>query len=444
MFRSPSRPPGAARSFTAPGAALLLCALAGPVPLSASPIAAPLDAETLVDAVLASNPGIDALRAGTEAAEARAHAAGALPDPRLGITVAPAALDGFEAGGGRHRDPTGAVELRQDLPWPGTLGLREAVSRAEARAGRDAEAALRLELAATARIRHAEWAYVHAALAVNERTASLVEALREVAEDRYAAGLASQQDPLQAEVEVQRLRAQALTLEGRRAGIRSALNALLGRDAEAELPAPGALPAPGSAPPFDTLRTLARSRHPDLHAMRQRVEAQQGRAALREKAFYPDLSITAGHNGYRPAEETRFTVGVGITLPLDRDRRRAELDAARAETARMRHALRDRESRLLAEVSAARAAAERARATVALVRDALLPRSRETLDAARSAYASGDGSFLDVITAERQLLNTELELERARADHAIARAELMRDTGGPLPAPEAAAEETTP
>jgi len=43
--------------------------------------------------------------------------------------------------------------------------------------------------------------------------------------------------------------------------------------------------------------------------------------------------------------------------------------------------------------------------------------AEENLAAAQSDYESGRGGFLDLISAEKNLMQTQLQLEQARADY---------------------------
>lgn len=398
---------------------------------------ASMDAAALVEQVLQQNAGIAAMRAAVDAAQARVKSAGALPDPQLRVTTAPRTFDGFTTPAGERRGISGVIEFSQDIPWPGTLGLRTDVAQREADAATDNVEALRLRLAAVTLEGYAQWAYVNRALEINAANQDLVDELRRVAENRYAAGLARQQDVLQAEVELQRLKKQALTLERLKTVVRARTNALLNRDADQPLPTPGALPGPRNIPTYATLRDLALTQHPELAQINKRIAASQGRIGLAEKAFYPDLKLIARNNDYRPASETRSEIGLAINIPLDRSKRRANLDAAQADTQRMRYELEDTRARLLADLAQARADTEQAAATIDLYESELIPRTLENLSAARSEYGSGAGAFLNVITAEQLKLEAELELERARADYFSALAQLKRWIGGELPEPGA-------
>lgn len=423
----------AGKRFALPALLLLLGATANGAAAATSPNDERLDADKLVDRVLSANAGLAAMRSAVDAAEARIEPAGALPDPRLRVTTAPRTFDGFTTPAGRERGISGIVDLSQDVPWPGTLDLRADAARREAAAAGEGVEVMRLRLEAKALEHYAQWAYVHRALDINAANQDLVDELRRIAENRYAAGLASQQDVLQAEVELQRLKKQALVFSRLKDTVRARLNALLNQDADHALPQPAGLPQPSAIPAYATLRELALNQHPELARINKRLAANQAREGLAEKAFYPDLRFIVRNNDYRPASETRSEIGISINLPLDRSKRRATLDSAKADSMRLRYELEDTRARLLADLIQARADTREAAETIALYENELIPRTQENLSAARSEYGAGGGAFLDVITAEQLKLNAELELESARADYFSALAELKRWTGGELP-----------
>ncbi len=380
----------------------------------------------LVDAVLARNPGIKALEAAAQAAEFRIAPAGALDDPSLSYNAAP------ETAGG-PRGLQQRFELSQPLPWPGKLALREEAARQRAAAATEDIDELRLRVAAAAKSLSAEWAYVHRALAINREHQVLLQELRRVAETRYAAGRAGQQDALQAEVARARLVAVAITLERRRREVQARINALLNRPAQSHVPPPADLSEPKPLPPLSALQQNAAHDHPGLARVRVRIAEAQAQQELAEKDFYPDFRVMAGYNSLWDNPDKRWTVGVGINLPLDfGNKRSGTLDAARAELMRSRWQLTDREAQLLGELEAARAGVEEAASVIAIYRTRLLPLSEDNLAAARADYRAGAGAFLNVIDAEREQLRTEDELARARADYLRRLAELERWVGTPL------------
>ena len=392
----------------------------------------------LVNAVLARNPGIKALEAAAQAAEFRIAPAGALDDPSLNYYAAPET-----AGGSRGLQQR--FELNQPLPWPGKLALREDTARWRAAAASEDIDELRLRVVAAAKSLSAEWTYVHRALAINADHQALLQELRRVAETRYAAGRAGQQDALQAEVARARLAAEAITLERRRREVQARINALLNRPAQGHVPPPTDLPESRPVPPLAALQQRAAHEHPALARVRARIAEAQAQKALAEKDFYPDFRVMAGYNSLWNNPDQRWTVGVGINLPFDYGNKRSgTLDAARAELLRRRWQLTDREAQLLGELEAARAGVEETASVIGIYRTRLLPLAEDNLAAARADYRAGAGAFLNIIDAEREQLRTEDGLARARADYLRRLAELERWVGTPLDATGSMNTETLP
>lgn len=387
-----------------------------------------LNPERLVAAVLARNPGIDALRAAARAAAARVDPAGALKDPRLSYGVAPQTIDGTGLGQ--------RITLSQPIPWPGTLALREKAARRRAKAADARLAALKLEIIAAIKAAFAEWYYAHRALALNKANQALLTELRQVAETRYTTGEATQQDVLQVQIQRAQLQEQALALKRQQRSIRAQINALLHRPVDQPLPPPAPVRAqPGPVPPFQALKQTAIETRPELKRLQAKLAAQRAEIELAQKNFYPDFKLSIGYNSLWGAPEKRWSIGVSISIPWNRSKYQSLLNAAQAEAMRARWQLADRRAGLLAKLASARAAVVAAKKTIALYQDRLVPLAQANLDAALANYRAGAGSFLEVINAATRKLNTAQQLARARANHLRRRAQLQRRAGGELPAP---------
>ena len=153
-----------------------------------------LTPDNLVTMVMRVNPGIAELSAAAEAAAFSVEPAGSLDDPVFSYALAPRTFG--RAGQGLNQK----IELSQSIPWPGTLAAREQAARSSANAANESVDALRLHVAYLARSAFAEWYFTHQALEIHDSTHNLLEELRSVAETRYAAGRALQQDVLQVEL----------------------------------------------------------------------------------------------------------------------------------------------------------------------------------------------------------------------------------------------------
>ncbi len=382
-----------------------------------------LTSASLVAQVLTNNPTLPAMQAACEAATARIEQVSALDDATLAYLIAPATA------GDSRTDFGQQVELAQTLPWPGTLRLRGEAARHEAEAAREEITGVRLKLINAATARAAQWAFVHEALAINRANRKLLEGFRAIAVSRYSTGYASQQDALRADVEVNLLRHQQIVLERQRREIAARINTLLNRPPDDVLPPPAELDEPPQPADVKTLRRQARRLRPELKALAARTKALEARAGLAERAYFPDLTLKAGYNTLWDRDSKRFSVGVGITLPLDQGKRRAAEDEARARIRQNEWAWRDQAARIGEEVQLAYDQLQESRHTLALYRDSLVPLAEQDLAAALADYQAGIGDFLDLITSEKNLLQTRLQRVRALADLQIRFAELKRAVG---------------
>ena len=385
----------------------------------------PMTADDLASWVLEANPGLAAIEAAAEAAAYRIEPAGSLDDPMLSYAVAPLTANA-------DRSLNQKVDFSQKIPWPGTLAARESAARFEAVAAeRDADS-LRLRVIAQAKAAHAEWRFVHSALDIHHATLALLDDLIATAQTRYASGRAPKQDVLQAEVERAELDKHLLSLLRQQATVQARINALLDRGPDAPLPAAAPLPRQSTPPALEDLRTMALARHPELSRLNAAISASESRVTLAEKAFYPDFQVGVGYNSLWDPRDKRPVFGISINVPLDRSKRRSELDRARAEMRRTNLALSGRRAELLAELATAHAEVVESESSVALYEDELVPLTAEYLEAAIADYQSGAGAFLNVITAEQRKLDTDLELARTLADSARRMAALELWAGGSL------------
>src|SRR6266545_3951502 len=250
-----------------------------------------LERAAVVEAVLARNPDVEAARQAWRAALAGFPQAAALDDPMLSYSFAPLSIASDARFGQR-------VELAQMLPFPGKKRLAGEVALAEAEAARGSFEAVRLELALMASNLYDDLYVAARAIDVNRQHQELLAKLKKSAEAQYAAGRATQQDPLQAEVELVYLERDRVVLETDRDVVIAQLNGLLHRRPEAPLPVPPAehpapTPPPASAAELQDQALAARPelRAPDPEA---RPRSQGAASGLGARRAAPAMAPPAG------------------------------------------------------------------------------------------------------------------------------------------------------
>jgi outer membrane protein TolC len=287
--------------------------------------------------------------------------------------------------------------------------------------------------------------FLDAKLAVNRQTLALLASLEISARAQNEVGRATLQDVLRAQIEQEKLRTETENLEDSRRVLLAQYKAALGLRADQPNP-----PVPPEAAFTETqssdeeLFAAALKQNPRLKEMEAEIKVAEASIRVAQKEKVPDFSV--GSEVDVKANPFVWNPQFSMTLPIWRDKLAAELAAAQAGK-------RAAEARLSAEqISLAVDFAEQtylireANRELTLLRERLLPRARQSLEVARAAYRSGQMDFLNVIDAERSLLDFQLDEIAAQTQREIARAELVLMTGGVPPenAPLLSAENSKP
>ncbi len=391
-------------------------------PFSNAPV---LERGRLVREVLRRNPTIRAARFAWRAALARYPQETSLDDPILGYGVAPASF------GSSTVDAAHKVDLSQKFPFPGKLTLRGEVALAEAEAAAHDFAAVRLRLATVASVIFDDYYFLARALEINSEHVALLEEFQQIATVRYEAGEASQQDPMQAEVELAHLVHRDVVLGTARRVTAEQINLLLHRRPNLPLPPPPDRLVLSDAEDLDASERVAAAlgERPELRAADARTRSREAAVDLARREFLPDFTLVGSYNRLWQARDLQPFVGFSINVPLRVDRRRAALDEARAKLERARSEQESVEDGVRFSVQSAVDRFDEARHVLRIYRDRLLPAARDQVEAARAGFETARNSFLALIDAERNLRTVKLGYEEALANVSRRFAELERATG---------------
>lgn len=383
-----------------------------------------LDRRALIEAVLAANRELAAMREAWRASLAEARGATALDDPMVSYEIAPLSIVGSDAPFGQR------IELRQKLPFPGKRGAAGDAAVAEAEVMRADYHAMQLMLVEQASALYDELYLNVRAVELNEEHQKLVEQMQKVAQARIASGRGSTQDALQAEVELGNLARERVMLDTERISIVARLDGLLHRDTTAPLPNPAAeLAIPAVPADAATLIQAALADHPDRDAAAARTRAAEANVRSAERAYYPDFELMASYDSMWDMPEHRWMVGVGVELPVQRAKRAAQVDAAQARVAQSRAAAERVSDAIRVDVVRTHRELVEAVLIVKLYDGRLLPAARAQVDAALAGFTTGANDFPAVITAERGLREIQLATFRARTDAWKRQAALDRALG---------------
>lgn len=402
--------------------------------------------DALIDEALRGTPSLEAADARLRKAQAQAGLADAARKPTLsasgqysGVQL-PETLIPPPEGGSYLGSTVLMLDFKYGLDlWGGKRAQFEAAVGQAKAAEVDAQAA-RLMLSSSIASAYVGLAQAYAALDVATREHERAARLHGLGEQRVKAGLDNQLQLRQAESTIASAEQQAQAAQQQIDMARTALAALLGQgpDRGLDIARPQILQA-GSPGIPNVLPSELLGHRPDVVAARWRVEAASRGIAASKASFKPSINLSAivglASGGLSDLFSSDALLGLGgpaISLPIfDGGRLRGQLDASDAD---YDLAVADYNQSLVEALHEVTDALQTARSL-----DQQIDASRRALAAADAAwqlaqtrYRAGLGTQLDVLAAQRPLLQLDQQIAGLQAQRLNATIDLDRALGGGL------------
>jgi outer membrane protein TolC len=385
-----------------------------------------LDLHPLIAEALEKNPEIVVTRQRYQAVRERIAQARALPDPTLGVQLWNFP-ESFKVGQTQNTIFT----LAQQFPFPGKLALQGAVAAEAAGVNEQAIAAKEREIVARLRQSYYDLFFAHKDLQLHHEQVDLLKQLFDIATAKFRTGKGTQVDVLKVQVELSDLYQRLPVIEQERETAEANLNVLMDRDPKSPLGLPMEPLPLGIEKPFTDLERAAQAARPELLAADRVIKRTEQARALAERQYYPDFQVAFQRFQNYQAPDG-FGAVATMTIPFSlwtkpkydagvREARAAEA-AARADYHSWQNLTRFQIKDLAAKVRAQHEVAK-------LYRSTIIPQTEQNLEAALSGYRTGRNDFLDVIDAERRLLEYRLAYYRAVTEREKQRATLDQVTG---------------
>jgi outer membrane protein TolC len=391
----------------------------------------------LLNEAAANNPELAAARSERDAALQRIAPAGALEDPMLELGVINAPLDPLSLS--REDMTMKMLGLSQKLPFPGKRDLRRAVATADADSLELAVQEASNKLVRDVRVAYEELAFNAESQRIVARTRTALEQLVAIARSRYDVGQAAQNDVLDSQTELERLRVEQLRLTRENTVLQSEMRRLLGRTGPPTPITVGARTlAAGPALDVDSAG-LAIGNRPQLMALQALVERNSRSIDLAQREYYPDfdLKLQYGQRDRAPdgmPRDDMVSLTVGVNLPIWRKSRlEPQVAEARAMRSRAQSMLAAQQLETQAALDEQRAIATQSQQSAELYQSTLLPQVRASVTSALAAYRVGSVDFLTLRQAQLRELEVSTELAEAIANHNKAVAEIDLLVGRSVP-----------
>ncbi len=397
-------------------------------PVSAAPLGSNLAG--LLSYAREHNPQLAATRYEAQAAAERIQPAGALPDPVLRTEL----MDITNQGTNKPASilPSGVGNTRyllmQAVPWYGRRDLQREVARAQALQAEGQTAATWAELSGKIKAAYAMYYFQAGSEKLAHETLDQMTQLEQVAQTRYANGIATQQEVIRAQIEKSGLQSELLELENEKHHTYGRLNALLSRPAMAELAEPEGQRIVADRLDYATLEAALRARNPQLQiADAANSEAQKSRD-LTYSNRYPGFTLGVAPNQSGSAVRS-WDLMVELNIPLQQESRRSQEHEAEAKLAASTARAQALQDQMLNELSESVAGFEAAKRTEALIDTRMLPQAQLSFQSAMAGYQNGKIDLSTLLEAHRQVLKARQQRIKAGFDAQLRMADIERLTG---------------
>jgi len=340
----------------------------------------------------------------------------------------------------RSTSPTSFFQFPIDVAWELDLWgrIRRTVesnqAAAQASAG-DLEAA-RLSFHAEVALDYFQLQTLDAEKELLDATVVAYEKALELTKNRYASGVASRADVVQAEAQLKMTQAQAVDVGVQRAQLEHAIAVLMGEPPAALTLAATPLAREPPRIPVGVPSELL-ERRPDIAAAERRMQAANAQIGMAIAAYYPTVSLSASAGFQSSSVSQWFTwpsrfwsVGPGISETVfDGGLRRAQTDFARAgfesSVATYRQTVLTAFQGVEDNLAALRILEEENR-----VQDQAVAAAQQSVILATNQYKARTLSYLNVITARTISLSNQVTSVQIRGRRMAAAVALIQALGG--------------
>jgi outer membrane protein TolC len=384
--------------------------------------------------VLENNPAIKEAENRWQAAIHRVRQANAWDDPRIAgesrvrryVDIPPNAF----------MDQTLGIE--QSVPITGKNLVRGRIAGAEAFSAFEEARRTQLDVIAKARGTYFQLANAYDQLEINSKNLTSLKQIADISRSRYEAGLETAANALIAETDHSKLQETRRDLERNLSDAQSQLNTLMNRDAFAPLGVPAAASVDHTHLSVTRLRGVTLAQRPEVQMARAKIDSEKSKLQLARRAWIPDPALMIKGQRYNDAAEavSELDAGVSFTVPwVNPSKYSAAVREARANLAAAEQGLEREQKEALRLLRDQLAKIETFHHHIELFGDKLVPQAQQAFEATQLSYESGKATFLDWISAQRNLRDIEATARDHLAHYQMAVAELEAVIGADIYSP---------
>ena len=404
-----------------------------------------MDLRQLWNELKANNPQLSSLRESYLSAKATVPQINAPANPQVGLVWSgmpvnsPLALGGANAPSQQYPggiSSNNAISIAQPFQFPGKKSLAANIADTNAEALLAQSEATYLQLGAQLSSLYYSALASQKQLQVLKESVIRLEMIKNVAKARYANNAAAYVEYLNAQVAQSAAEADQFNVDRQLQVALNNINTLVGRHSREKLVLRGDVRrAMNGVPTLVELEDYAESSHPALKSSALQLDAARKGVDLAKKAYLPDFQVIG--SSYTPRGPFSANNGalfyqleLDLIIPLyffTKEKYGVE-QAQRNQAAAEAGNISNRQQIVLA-VNTAYAAYEQAKNQTQFLKDRQVPQADAAYKVGLIQYSNNGQGFNDLLTAQTQLRNLEVQLALAEANLMQSQAVLLVSAG---------------
>ncbi len=327
--------------------------------------------------------------------------------------------------------------LRQSIPWFGTLGNKKDIAFEMSSVGFKKFQAEFLKLSYQVKSAYYDLYFLGKDIEIIKANIELLTFWESVARVKYKVALEKYPDVIKAQVELGKLEDRKITLEDKIKPSKAKLYAVLNISDSIYIPIPDKIDFEEIPASDKNYIEVILKNNPNLEVFKHLIEKEKHAVQLANKSSRPNFTFGIDYietgDALNPlldeSGKDPWIASVGINVPLWFGKNNAKKNEAKAKKRSAEYLLKDKENQLTAMAEKIIFQHDDALRKIQLYRDGLVPKAEQSLNASYTSYQAGKADFLNVLDAQRQLLNFQLMLDKSITNLAKRKAEIDMLTG---------------
>jgi outer membrane protein TolC len=376
----------------------------------------------LIAEAISVSPKVKMLNAKLNAASSRIEQGTNLPDPMLTFGLINMPTNSFSF---TQEPMTGKViGLSQAIPYPGGLSAAADVKSVDTLIVREEITNIKNEIKKNISISYYDLQFVREEQKLNNERKKLLNQILEVVKSKYEVSDASMQNIIKVEVELTRVTDKIEILNGKENALVAEINAFLLKDSNQPISSENLLNIEYGEVDFESLLSTAIKNQPNLKG----IKFSEHKASLMEEQaeyeFYPNFNLGVQ---YSQRENNKITgmdykdflsVVAGVSLPVNYGgKKTAKVNEAKYLQTLYHEAYQSSIQELSGSINIIQAKISELIARNKLNSNRLLPLTEQSLTVALSDFQVGKIDFVNVINAEKEILNVKTDLIKIQTDY---------------------------